>query len=90
MPLRRVILTPEQDAFVTEAVRAGKYRNVSEAMRDALGALQARIQAEEADPGPLKTQLQAGLDALSRGDFSEFDDESLDDGLDALLTAPTP
>jgi antitoxin ParD1/3/4 len=84
MPTRNVTLTPEQDAFVEEVVRAGKYQNASEAMRDAVRGLQTRLRAEELKLDLLRVQTQAGLDALARGQFTEFDDAELDEALDAL------
>jgi putative addiction module CopG family antidote len=42
MPTRNISLTPEQDAFVEGVVKAGEYQNASEAVRDALRALQQR------------------------------------------------
>ncbi len=39
MPTRNINLTPEQDAFVDEMLKAGEYRDASEAMRDAIRAL---------------------------------------------------
>jgi antitoxin ParD1/3/4 len=41
MPTRNINLTPEQ-AFIEEAVKSGEYQNASEAVRDALRALQQR------------------------------------------------
>jgi antitoxin ParD1/3/4 len=84
VPTRNVTLTPEQDAFVKEVVRAGKYQNASEAMRDAVRGLQARLRSEELKLDLLRVQTQAGLDALARGQFTEFDDAELDEALDAL------
>jgi antitoxin ParD1/3/4 len=40
MPTRNVSLTAEQDAFIDEVIEAGKYQNASQAIRDALRALQ--------------------------------------------------
>ncbi|MCP9625824.1 type II toxin-antitoxin system ParD family antitoxin [Rhodopseudomonas palustris] len=77
-------LTAEQDAFVDEIVRAGKYQNASEAIRDALRGLQHRLTADELQLDLLRTQLQAGIDALARGEFTEIDDPDLDATLDAL------
>jgi antitoxin ParD1/3/4 len=42
MPTRNISLTPEQDAFIDEMLKAGEYRNASEAVRDAIRALQQR------------------------------------------------
>jgi putative addiction module CopG family antidote len=47
MPTRNISLTPQQDAFIDEMLKAGVYRNASEAMRNAIRALQQR-HAEEA------------------------------------------
>jgi putative addiction module CopG family antidote len=47
MPSRNITLTPEQDDFIEQVVKAGDYLNASEAMRDAIRALQQR-RAEEA------------------------------------------
>ncbi len=86
MPTRNIHLTDEQDAFVEEVVRAGKYENASEAMRDAVRGLQHRIQADELKLDLLRAQLQAGLDALETGRFTEVDDADLDAALDDLAT----
>lgn len=84
MRTRNIHLTDEQDAFVEEVVRAGKYENASEAMRDAVRGLQHRIQADDLKIDLLRTQLQAGLDALDNGRFTEVDDADLDAALDDL------
>lgn len=84
MPTRNVNLTAEQDAFVEEVVRAGKYQNASEAMRDAVRGLQQRLKTDELKLDLLRSQLRAGLDALDRGAFMEVDDADLDATLDSL------
>ncbi|WP_366556482.1 type II toxin-antitoxin system ParD family antitoxin [Aquibaculum sediminis] len=84
MPTRNVNLTAEQDAFIQEAVEAGRYQNASEAMRDAVRSLQQRLQTDDLKLDLLRTQIQAGLAALDRGAFTEVDDADLDDALDRL------
>jgi antitoxin ParD1/3/4 len=84
MPTRNVNLTAEQDAFVEEVVRAGRYQNASEAMRDAVRGLQQRLKTDELKLDLLRTQVKAGLDALDRGAFTEVDDADLDATLDRL------
>lgn len=84
MPTRNVNLTAEQDAFVEEIVRAGKYQNASEAIRDAVRGLQHRLTADELQLDLLRTQLQAGIEALARGEFTEIEEADLDATLDAL------
>ena len=44
MPTRNIDLTAEQDAFVEEVVRAGKYQDASEAVRDAVRRLQQGLE----------------------------------------------
>jgi antitoxin ParD1/3/4 len=39
MPTSNISLTPEQDVFIGEMLKAGGYPDVSEAMREALRAL---------------------------------------------------
>jgi antitoxin ParD1/3/4 len=87
MPTRNISLTAEQDQFIEEMVKAGQYQNASEAMRDAIRALQQRRQQDAVKLEILRTQLQAGIDALSRGEFTEIADAELDDALDRLAHA---
>jgi antitoxin ParD1/3/4 len=90
MPTRNVNLTPEQDAFVEEVVRAGKYQNASEALRDAVRGLQQRLKTDELKLELLRTRIKAGLDALDRGTFTELDDADLDAALDDLASSDSP
>ncbi len=84
MPTRNINLTPEQDSFVEELVKAGKYQNASEAMRDAVRALQQRWARDELQLDLLRAQLKAGIEALDRGEFTEIADTDLDAALDGL------
>jgi len=47
MPTRNVNLTDDQNDFVEQMVKAGKYQNASEAVRDALRGLQQRWKEDE-------------------------------------------
>ncbi|WP_158813993.1 type II toxin-antitoxin system ParD family antitoxin [Methylocapsa sp. S129] len=84
MPTRNVNLTVEQDAFVEEAVKSGKYQNASEAVRDALRGLQLRHQQDELKLAALRAHVEAGVAALERGEFTEVEDADLDAWLDDL------
>jgi len=88
MPTRNISLTDEQDAFVERVVKAGEYQNASEAVRDALRALQQRRREDALKLKALRVQIKAGIDALDRGDFVELDEAELDDYLEGL-TAPS-
>lgn len=86
MPTRNVNLTDDQDAFVEKMVKSGKYQNASEAVRDAVRGLQQRWNEDELKLAALRKQIEAGTDALDRGDFTEIEDADLDDALDTLAT----
>lgn len=89
MPTRNISLTAEQDAFVDEVVEAGEYQNASEAIRDALRALQQRRKEDRLRLTALRAQIKAGVEALDRGDFAEVDDADLENHLERLA-APVP
>ena len=84
MPTRNISLTPEQDAFIKEAVKSGEYQNASEAVRDALRVLQQRRREDALKLEALRRQIDAGIDALARGEFTEIDDTDLDTYFDVL------
>jgi antitoxin ParD1/3/4 len=86
MPTRNINLTAEQDAFVDEVVDAGEYQNASEAIRDALRALQQRRREDSLKLKVLRAQVKAGTDALDRGEFTEVEDADLDGYLERLTT----
>lgn len=87
MPTRNISLTVEQDAFVQEVVEAGEYQNASEAIRDALRALQLRRKEDSLRLKALRAQIKAGTEALERGEFTEVDDASLEGYLERLKTS---
>ena len=84
MPTRNVSLTPEQDAFIDEVLEAGEYRNASEAIRDALRALQQRRAEDALRLDNLRLLIQQGVAALDRGEYSEIEEANLDAYLDEL------
>ena len=84
MPTRNISLTPEQDAFVEKVVKAGEYQNASEAVRDALRALQQRRCEDALRLKVLRMQIASGADELERGDFVEVDVQDLESYLDRL------
>jgi antitoxin ParD1/3/4 len=88
MPTRNISLTAEQDAFVQEVVEAGEYQNASEAIRDALRALQQRRKEDGLRLKALRAQVRVGVDALDRGDFTEIEGVNLEGYLERLTTTP--
>ena len=88
MPTRNVSLTPEQDAFIDQVLENGEYRNASEAMRDAIRALQQRRAIDALKIERLRKSIDAGLADLERGNYEEVDDAELEAWLDRLVDAP--
>jgi len=84
MPTRNISLTREQDAFIEKTVKSGEYQNASEAVRDALRALQQRRREDTLRLKALRVQIKAGVDALKRGEFTEVADADLDRYLETL------
>lgn len=86
MPTRNISLTPEQDAFVEKVVQAGEYQNASEAVRDALRALQQRRREDRVRLTALRAELRAGIAALDRGEFVEIERSDLDAHVNGIGT----
>ena len=88
MPTRNISLTPEQDAFIDDVVQAGEYQNASEALRDAIRALQQRRAEDALKLDQLRLSIKAGIAALDHGDYTEVDEAELDAVLDGLTVLP--
>ena len=89
MPTRNISLTDEQDAYVEKLVKAGEYQNASEALRDALRALEQRRRVDELKLKALRMQIKAGIYAIKQGDFAEVEEGNLDGYLEDLQANPT-
>lgn len=77
MATRNVVLTEEQDAFLSGLVEAGRFQNASEAVRVGLRLLQD----EEAQAADLRHRLTQALDQARDGHRAEGS------GADAVLRA---
>jgi antitoxin ParD1/3/4 len=88
MRTRNINLTREQDIFIDKVVKSGEYQNASEAIRDALRVLQQRRKEDALKLKVLRRQVEAGVDALERGDFVEIDEVDLEDFFEQLTVAP--
>jgi antitoxin ParD1/3/4 len=87
MPTRNISLTPEQDAFVDEVVKSGDYQNASEAMRDALRALQQRRREDALKLERLRALIDEGIDDLENGRFDEVSESELEAYFESLAPA---
>ena len=73
-------LNPEQQKLIDEMVASGLYESSDEAIDAALALLDERNRKLEA----LRKDVQAGLDQLEHGEYTEYTDESLDKLFDGI------
>jgi antitoxin ParD1/3/4 len=77
MPTRNVVLTEHHERLIETLVETGRYQNASEVLRDGLRLVEQREAEEAAKLKELRKAAQAGIAALDRGEFKEF--ESIED-----------
>lgn len=75
-----VTIAPETEQLLREQVAAGRYSSTEEALREAVRLLveRERRQAE------LGAQVQASIDQIERGEFTEIDERDVDGFLDEI------
>lgn len=88
MPTRNINLTAKQDALVAKLVKSGEYQNASEAIRDALRALEQRREEDALRLEVLRHQVELGVEALAAGRFVELEGDSLEAGLLTMADQP--
>ena len=64
-----------------------RVQNASEAIRDAVRALQQRRREDALKLERLRLRIEAGIDDLDHGEFVEIDDDDLEAYFDALRDA---
>ena len=72
-----VALTPELEALIHQEVESGRYPSAGEVIRDALRLLRRRSEHPEQELGTLRQEIQLGIDELERGEYFEYNDETL-------------
>jgi antitoxin ParD1/3/4 len=77
MPTRNVVVTERQEELIESLVESGRYQNASEVLREGLRLVEQREAEDASKLKALRTAARAGVDALDRGQFKEF--ESIDD-----------
>ncbi|MGE0282139.1 MAG: type II toxin-antitoxin system ParD family antitoxin [Rhizobiaceae bacterium] len=82
MPTMNVSLTDEMVKFVEMQVAGGDYVSASEVVRDALRVLKHEREMEAEELRILREEIQIGIDAADRGEFSE---RTLEDMFQAAL-----
>ena len=74
MPTRNVVLTERQEQLIEILVQSGRYQNASEVLRDGLRLVERRETVDGASIAALREAAAVGIDALGRGEFTEFPD----------------
>lgn len=90
MPARNtknVALTDQLVTFIDDLVETGRYKSVSEVVRDGLRALQDRMAREAAELAEIQHRIGRSLDQLDRGEnadgtLEEIFDRAFDGALD--------
>src|SRR5260370_24107992 len=90
VPTRNISLTQAQDEFVESIVRTGEYQNASEAVRDALRALQQRRREDALKLARLRQQIESGIADLENRDFLEIEDADLPAHIHGLVGGRGP
>lgn len=72
MPTRNVVLTEHHEKVIEKLVRAGRYQNASEVMREGLRLVERHEAEDAARLKALREAARVGIEALNRGDFKEF------------------
>jgi len=88
MPTRNISLTAAQDSFIKQIVGSGEYQNASEAVRDALRALQQRRRENAAKLKALRAAIKQGLSSIERGDVDHVEAGQLGSYLRSLTAGP--
>jgi antitoxin ParD1/3/4 len=73
MPTRNVVLTKRQQRLVESLVESGRYQNASEVLRDGLRLVEQREAEDASKLKALREAARAGVTALERGQFKEFE-----------------
>lgn len=72
-----VALTPELEALIQQEVESGRYPSAGEVIRDALRLFKRQSELPEQELDALRQEIQIGIDELDRGEYIEYDDDTL-------------
>ena len=82
-----ITLRDEDQHFIEEAVKTGRYVTESEAVSDAIAELRAREDLHQARITDLRAKVMVGIEQLDRGEGAEWNVEDIKAKGRALLTA---
>jgi antitoxin ParD1/3/4 len=72
-----ISLNDEDQRFLVEAVKSGRYLSESEVVAEALAGFREREAIRNAKLEELRAEVQVGIDQADRGDFVEFTAEDV-------------
>ena len=72
-----ISLTPELEELVNHKVASGMYHSASEVIREGLRLLREQDVIREIRRQELRKDIQKGMDSVARGEFTEYDRDSL-------------
>jgi antitoxin ParD1/3/4 len=83
----KIRLSREQSELIDSLVQSGEYPNARAVIGDAIRIFRQRRRPDARKQKALRNSVQAGVDALARGDFIEIEDDALESYLEGLVGA---
>jgi antitoxin ParD1/3/4 len=84
MPTRNVVLTEHHEEVIDRLVKAGRYQNASEVLRDGLRLVEQREAVEAAKLAALKEAARIGFQDIDQGRFQDVEDGDLEEFIAGL------
>lgn len=72
-----IALNDEDQRFIEEAVKSGRYCSESEVVAEALSEFKVREAIRRSKINDLRARVQAGIEQADRGEFVEFTAEDI-------------
>ncbi len=82
-----ITLRDEDERFLEEAMKSGRYVNESEAVSDAIAELRAREELRQARITELRAKVMVGIEQLDRGEGAAWNSEEIKAKGRALLAS---
>src|SRR4051794_18216425 len=79
MGTRNIVLTEHQDQLIASLVKAGKYQNASEVLREGLRLLERQAREDEVRLQAFRDAAQKGWDDIDAGRHSDLTEATLAD-----------
>jgi antitoxin ParD1/3/4 len=73
MPTRNVVLTKRQEELIEVLVKAGRYQNASEVLRDGLRLIEQREAEDAAKLEALRDAARLGMADIEAGRYHDFE-----------------